>query len=208
MTGTRKHIPINGQPAEADDPSASAARPAGAGPAFATAPGAGERAPAGDQAQLEAEIEALRKERDLLIDQDLRLRAEFDNFRKRASREASEARERAQGQLLGEMLPVYDNLERALDAAEHHDEGKVLGGVRMVRDMFVELLRRTGVEEIETVGAAFDPNVHDAVVMQPSEQAEGTVTAVLERGFRQGGHVLRPARVVVSAGPAEAGGRE
>jgi molecular chaperone GrpE len=161
-----------------------------------------------DQARLEAELEALRKERDLLIDQELRLRAEFDNFRKRASREAFEARERAQGQLLGEMLPVYDNLERALDAAEHHDEGKVLGGVRMVRDMFVELLRRAGVEEIETVGAAFDPNVHDAVVMQPSEHAEGTVTAVLERGFRQGDRVLRPARVVVSAGPAEAGGRE
>ncbi len=94
-----------------------------------------------------------------------------------------------------------DNLERALDAAEHHDEGKVLGGVRMVRDMFVELLRRTGVEEIETVGAAFDPHVHDAVVMQPSDQEEGTVTAVLERGFMQGDRVLRHARVVVSSGP-------
>jgi molecular chaperone GrpE len=207
MTGTRKHIPINGRPTEADYASASAARPAGAGPASAVAPGADEKAPVVEQAQAEAEMEVLRKERDLLIDQDLRLRAEFDNFRKRASREALEARERAQGQLLGEMLPVLDNLERALDAAEHHDEGKVLGGVRMVRDMFVDLLRRTGVEEIETVGASFDPNVHDAVVMQPSEQEEGTVTAVLERGFRLGDRVLRPARVVVSEGPAEAGGR-
>ena len=99
------------------------------------------------------------------------------------------------------MLPVLDNLERALDAAEHHDEGKVLGGVRMVRDMFVDLLRRSGVEEIPTVGAEFDPHVHDAVVMQPSDQEEGTVTAVLERGYHQGDRVLRPARVVVSSGP-------
>ena len=198
MTGTRKHVPINGQPAAADDPSAAPAGPAGADP----------KTPVVDRAQLEAEIEALRQERDLLIERELRLRAEFDNFRKRASREAADARERAQGELLGEMLPVFDNLERALDAAEHHDEGKVLGGVRMVRDMFADLLKRTGVEEIQTVGAVFDPNVHDAVVMQPSLAAEGTVTAVLERGFRQGDRILRPARVVVSSGPAEAAGRD
>ena len=207
MTGTRKHIPINGQPGAADDPSAAPAGPAGAGPASA-ARGPGDQAPATGHTELEAEVEALRKERDALAERELRLLAEFENFRKRASRDALEARERAQGQLLGEMLPVFDNLERALDAAEHHDEGKVLGGVRMVRDMFVALLRSAGVEEIQTVGAAFDPHVHDAVVMQPSEEAEGTVTAVLERGFRQGDRVLRPARVVVSAGPAGAGGRE
>ena len=100
-----------------------------------------------------------------------------------------------------DLLPVLDNLARALDAAEHHDEGKVLGGVRMTRDMFEELLRRAGVEEIETVGAPFDPHVHDAVVMQPSDEEEGTVTAVLERGYRQGDRVLRPARVAVSSGP-------
>jgi molecular chaperone GrpE len=158
---------------------------------------------------LEAEIEALRRERDVLADRELRLRAEFENFRRRASREAMEQRERAQGQLLSELLPVLDNLERALDAAEHHDEGKVLGGVRMTRDMFVELLRRAGVEEIPTVGALFDPNIHEAVVMQPSGQEEGTVTAVLERGYRQSDRVLRPARVVVSSGPAErAGGHD
>jgi molecular chaperone GrpE len=199
MTGTRKRIPINGQPAAADDPSAAAA-------AAQSAPGSAEQAPAVEWEQLEAELEALRQERDALADQELRLRAEFENYRKRASREALEARERAQGTLLTEMLPVLDNLERALDAAEHHDEGKVLGGVRMVRDMFVELLRRAGVEEIPTVGGVFDPHIHDAVVMQPSTEDEGTVTAVLERGFTQGERVLRPARVVVSSGPPEAGG--
>jgi molecular chaperone GrpE len=194
MTGTAKRIPINGEPAAADETSA-AAQPAG--------PGA--EAPAAGAAELQAELEALRRERDLAVDSELRLRAEWENYRKRASRETYEARERGQAQLLGEMLPVLDNLERALDAAEHHDEGKVLGGVRMVRDMFVDLLKRSGIEEVDTVGSEFDPNIHDAVVMQPSQQDEGTVTAVLEKGYRQGDRILRPARVVVSAGPA--GGR-
>jgi molecular chaperone GrpE len=110
--------------------------------------------------------------------------------------------------LLSDLLPVLDNMERALDAAEHHEESKVLGGVRMTRDLFVDLLRRSGVEEIETVGAEFDPHVHDAVLVQPSDQDEGLVAAVLERGYRQGDRVLRPARVTVSSGrsrPADLG---
>jgi molecular chaperone GrpE len=196
MTGTSKRIPINGEPAAADDTSAAAARPAGAGPSAESAPP--------DLVQLLTELESLRHERDVLAESDLRLRAEFENFRRRSTREALEARERAQGSLLTEILPVLDNLERALDAAEHHDEGKVLGGVRIVRDLFVDLLRRSGVEEIPTVGAEFDPHVHDAVVMQPSGEEEGTVTAVLERGYTQGERVLRPARVVVSSGPSDA----
>ena len=175
---------------------AAAAQPAGAGPGATSAA-------APDMVRLLTELESLRHERDVLAESDLRLRAEFENFRRRSTREALEARERAQGSLLTEMLPVLDNLERALDAAEHHDEGKVLGGVRIVRDLFVDLLRRSGVEEIPTVGAEFDPHVHDAVVMQPSGQEEGTVTAVLERGYTQGERVLRPARVVVSSGPAD-----
>jgi molecular chaperone GrpE len=118
-----------------------------------------------------------------------------------------EARERSQGELLGDLLPVLDNLERALDAAEHHDEGKVLGGVRMTKDMFVSLLNRMGVQEIETVGAPFNPEVHDAILMQPSELEEGTVTAVLEKGYQLGDRVLRHARVAVSAGPQSAGER-
>jgi molecular chaperone GrpE len=95
---------------------------------------------------------------------------------------------------------VLDNLERALDAAEHHEEGKVLQGVRMTRDLFVGLLTRAGVEEVPGVGAQFDPVVHDAILTQPSDEEEGVVTAVLERGYRQGEQVLRPARVAVSAG--------
>lgn len=188
MTTSKRRIPINGEDAEAQ---AEGARPN----EFAAA-GSGAGSPN------EAALEDLTREKEALADSLLRLRAEFDNYRKRAARDLVEARERSQGELLSDMLPVFDNLERALDAAEHHDEGKVLGGVRMTRDLFAELLRRTGVEEVAGVGSAFDPVIHDAIHMQPSDQPEGTVSAVLERGYRLGDRVLRPARVVVSSGLA------
>jgi molecular chaperone GrpE len=157
--------------------------------------------------RLAAEREALNAERDSLNDQLLRLRAEFENFRKRASRESVDSYVRVQCEVLNDFLPVLDNLERALDAAEHHEEGKVLAGVRLTRDMFADLLTRSGVEEIDGVGTPFDPQVHDAIAVQPSAQDEGLVAAVLERGYRQGDRILRPARVVVSAGRAgDAGG--
>ncbi len=160
---------------------------------------------AGDAATEAPRVDELLSERDALADSLLRLRAEFDNYRKRSARDLVEARERAQGDLLHDLLPVLDNLERALDAAEHHDEGKVLGGVRMTRDLFVELLKRVGVEEIETVGTVFDPVVHEAMLVQPSDQDDGVVAAELQRGYRQGERVLRPARVAVSSGPSDAG---
>jgi len=202
---TKKRIPINNHEAG----------PAGTAPegvAFdGTAPGSpgadtgrGPEAAAGPAearvAETVAELDALKAERDELSDALLRLRAEFENFRKRSVRELVESRERAQGELLNDLLPVLDNLERALDAAEHHDEGKVLGGVRMTRDMFVDLLKRTGVEEIETDSVPFDPAVHEAMLMQPSDRDEGLITAVLQKGYRQGERVLRPARVAVSSG--------
>lgn len=199
MTTAKRRIPINNHdPAATESPVASAetasAVPTSEAGQGATGAAAATTAP-----------ENLARERDTLADSLLRLRAEFDNFRRRAARELVESRERAQGELLSDLLPVLDNLERALDAAEHHDESKVLGGVRMTRDMFVDLLSRAGVEEIETVGTQFDPQVHDAILMQPSDHDEGAVAAVLERGYRQGQRVLRPARVVVSAGPGGPG---
>jgi len=149
------------------------------------------------------EKEALAKERDALAESLLRLRAEFDNYRRRVSRELTDARVSAQGDLLADLLPVLDNLERALDAAEHHEEGKVLQGVRLTKDQFISLLAKAGVEEVPGIGTEFDPQFHDAVAVQPSDMDEGLVSAVLERGYRQGEQVLRPARVVVSAGSGE-----
>ena len=216
MATRKKEIPIEG-----GKPAGGKVKPAGkTGSASQTAAGA-ESEPEGE-AQVtstkggpeasspKGELEALAKERDDLSDSLLRLRAEFDNYRKRAARELTDARGCAQGDLLTELLPVLDNLERALDAAEHHEEGEVLTGVRMTRDLFVGLLERTGVEEIPGVGTEFDPEVHDACQVQPSDMDEGVVSMVLERGYRQGEQVLRPARVVVSAGPdgeATAAGR-
>lgn len=220
MTSSKRRIPINNHASAHDAPVETApANDSGAQaeePCVAESPtprSRGKEARAQEQAsadrqvsetiplEVEAALEKATEERDALAEAVLRLRAEFENYRKRATRELVQARERSQGELLGELLPVLDNLDRALDAAEHHEEGKVLAGVRMTRDMFLELLRSKGVEEIETVGAAFDPVVHEAMLLQPSESEEGTVTAVLERGYRQGEHVLRPARVAVSSGP-------
>lgn len=197
MTTGKKKIPINGEPV-----AAGAESPAD--PETPTTEEAAKEAAVAAEAMAPAdEYEALRNERDELSDALLRLRAEFDNYRRRSSKELIDARSCAQGDLLVDLLPVLDNLERALDAAEHHEEGKVLQGVRMTRDLFVGLLARAGVEEIPGVGTAFDPQVHDAMMHQASDEDEGLVTAVLERGYRQGEQVLRPARVVVSAGKCE-----
>jgi molecular chaperone GrpE len=147
-------------------------------------------------------LAAIAAERDAYLDGLLRLKAEFENFRKRADRDVLEARSRARMGLLAEFLPVLDNLERALNAAEHHEEGKVLEGVRLTHSMFADLLRKEGVTEVDPLGEPFDPHMHEALMAQPSDSEEGTVTAVFERGYVFGDRVLRPAKVVVSAGPA------
>jgi molecular chaperone GrpE len=227
MTNSRRRIPINNNASADETPPAPAPVENGGNGTVDTQPaesrlsGASDKGPEAAGREQEAQPESaadsevsrttvpeadaalarVMQEREDLADSLLRLRAEFENFRKRANRELVQARERAQGELLGELLPVLDNLERALDAAEHHEEGKVLAGVRMTRDMFVELLKRVGVEEIQTLGAQFDPVIHEAMLMEPSENEEGMVTAVLERGYRQGDYVLRPAKVAVSSGP-------
>jgi molecular chaperone GrpE len=185
MTTSKREIPINGK--------LTTAEPMTADPVELADDKVDTKAPADHR-------DAAAKERDQLAEALLRLRAEFDNYRKRSTRELTDARSCAQGDLLADLLPVLDNLERAMDAAEHHEEGKVLQGVRMTRDLFVGLLTRAGVEEVPGVGTPFDPLVHDAILTQPSDEDEGLVTAVLERGYRQGEQVLRPARVAVSAG--------
>ena len=156
---------------------------------------------------LMAERDALAKERDAANDSLLRLRAEFDNFRRRTSREVIDAGTRAQCDLLGDLLPVLDNLDRALDAAEHHEEGKVLDGVRLTRNLFVDLLtlhRRGG--DRGRRRARSIPICTRPCWCTASDQPEGTVAVVLQRGYRQGDRVLRPARVAVSAGDDRAGG--
>jgi molecular chaperone GrpE len=103
-----------------------------------------------------------------------------------------------------ELLPVLDDLERALAAAEEHEEAKLEEGVRLVHRELKAALDREGLAEIETDGV-FDPHVHEALLSQPSEAEEGSVLEVLQKGYKLGDRVLRPARVVVAA-PQETGG--
>ena len=148
----------------------------------------------------------LAAERDVYFDSLLRLKAEFDNYRKRTQRELREADTRARSSVLAEFLPILDNLERALNAAEHHEEGKVLAGVRSTLNLFTDLLRREGVEQVDPLEKPFDPQLHEAMLAQPSDKEEGIVTSVFERGYVMDDRVLRPAKVAVSSGRAEGSG--
>ena len=128
----------------------------------------------------------------------LRLAADFDNYRKRVAREYVEVTTRANERLLNELLPVLDDLERALEAAASHEEAKLEEGVQLVHRSLASLLERHGLSEIEAEGA-FDPHVHEALLSQPGEGAEsGTVLQVIQKGYRLGDRVLRPTRVIVS----------
>ena len=146
-----------------------------------------------------AEAEATAERR---LDDLQRLAAEFDNFRKRTARDQQALVARAAERLVKELLPVLDDLERALVAAEEHEEAALEDGVRLVHRQLASVLQKEGLAEIETNGR-FDPHVHEALLSQPSEAEEGSVIEVVQKGYRLGDHVLRPARVVVSAGVPE-----
>jgi molecular chaperone GrpE len=105
---------------------------------------------------------------------------------------------RANEALVKELLPILDDLERALDAAERHEEAKLEDGVRLIHQAFSQTLRKQGLEEIETSGQ-FDPHVHESLLSQPSDADEGSVIEVVQKGYRLGDRVLRPARVVIAA---------
>jgi molecular chaperone GrpE len=128
----------------------------------------------------------------------LRLAADFENYKKRAAREREEYVTLANERLVKELLPILDDLERALEAAAEHEEAQLEEGVRLVHRELSALLERNGVREIETDGK-FDPHVHEALLTQPSEAEEGSVIDVVQKGYRLGDRVVRPARVVVAA---------
>jgi molecular chaperone GrpE len=150
-----------------------------------------------DRTEQEVDVEGLIAERDEYLGDLKRVAAEFENFRKRAARDQASLVARAAERLIKELLPVLDDLERALEAAEEHHEAKLEDGVRLVHRQLAETLRREGLEEIATDGR-FDPHVHEALLSQPAEAEEGTVLEVLQKGYRLGDRVLRPARVIVA----------
>lgn len=151
-----------------------------------------------DPEDLLARLQDAEREHEKAMDDLRRVAADFDNYRKRVAREQTQILARSGERVVAKLLPVLDDLERALDAAEHHEEVKVLEGVRMTKDALAAVLASEGVEEIPADGP-FDPHVHEALMTQPAEGVEpGHVTHVIQRGYRIGDAVLRPARVVVA----------
>ena len=140
------------------------------------------------------ELEAARRERDEYLDDMRRMKAEMENSRKRMERERARYVQAASERLVGELLPVLDNLERALEA-----QGDVREGVRATRDQLVTVLAREGLAQIHSDGESFDPAVHEAVMGMPSdEHEEDTVVQTLEPGYTLNDKTIRPAKVIVS----------
>jgi molecular chaperone GrpE len=155
-------------------------------------PSAPDAAPAPDPA-----VDELRRERDALQDRLLRTAADFDNYRKRMDRERRELSEYAASDVLSEMLPIIDNLERALQAAASDDP--LRKGVELIHKQMLDLLRKRNVRPIEAAGQMFDPNFHNAVIHEvSSEHGEGEVIQELQRGYMIGDRLLRPAMVKVA----------
>ncbi len=150
------------------------------------------------KAELHERLAAVEAERDEYLNDLKRVAADFDNFRKRAARDQETFVARANEALVKELLPIVDDLERALDAAEQHEESRLEEGVRLVHRSLFQALQKQGLEEISADGR-FDPHLHEALLAQPSDREEGSVIEVLQKGYRLGDRVLRPARVVVAA---------
>jgi molecular chaperone GrpE len=151
---------------------------------------------------LAQEVAYLKKERDELRDQVLRVRAEFANYQKRSKQQADADRVYAVGSLARDLLDPLDNFERANNALRASGDGGVSSGLEMVRKQLLEILAKHGVEPITALGMPFDPNLHDAILQQPSvEYPEGTIVAELGKGYKIGDRVLRPTKVAVSVEP-------
>lgn len=147
----------------------------------------------------DAALDALRREKDALQDRLLRTAAEFDNYRKRIDRERRDQADAAVADALEDLLPIMDNLERALQAPAGEDVDAYRKGVELIHKQMTDLLRKRGVKPIGAVGAIFDPNYHQAVVQEVStDHRDGEVMEELRRGYMLGDRLLRPAMVKVA----------
>jgi molecular chaperone GrpE len=211
------------EPIGDDDDGAAAADPAddgGAGPAndgaaeslAAIDAGTGGAGEADDEQNLRRDLEELSARAgraDEYLELAQRTQADFENYRKRAARDAAAAQDRGVAKLAKELLPAIDNLDRALAAAETVSAGEepqvaadsqLASGIRLVHDEVLAALARLGIEPFAPTGEAFDPQYHEAVAQAPVDGAPaGTVVEVYQRGYRLGSTVLRPARVLVAA---------
>jgi molecular chaperone GrpE len=147
----------------------------------------------------ESPVEALQKERDDLYDRLLRKTAEFDNFRRRVERDRKDMIEWASADLLGELLTIVDDFDRAMAAEAPPEARAYKAGLELIQRQLAELLKKRGVSPIEALGADFDPHVHQAVAYEEVEGArEGEVVGVMAKGYKLGDRLLRPALVKVA----------
>ena len=155
-------------------------------------------------ADLQEELEQARKEAQEHYDKLLRLAAEFENYKKRMEREQQSALKYAEENLLKELLPTLDNLERATEEARKAGEdGALLEGVEMTRKGLLATLERFGLTAIESEGQPFDPSIHEALTMEPSDEVPANhVLREFQKGYQYKERLLRAAKVVVSSGPA------
>jgi molecular chaperone GrpE len=154
----------------------------------------------GEAAVAEPEPEPLPDEAAKYLAMAQRTQADFENFKKRAARDAAVAADRGMARLAKELLPALDHLELALRAAEEHGGADFAKGIRQIQDEMVGALGRVGIQPFSPKGEPFDPSEHEAMASQPVEGTEpGTVAEVYQQGYRINGTVLRPARVVVAA---------
>jgi len=152
-----------------------------------------------DPPEAEDPLAVAQRERDEYLALAQRTQADFENWRKRAAKEAALASRRAKSGLAGELLGVVDNLERALESATD-GEGDLAVGVRLVHSELISVLGRHGIEPFDPSGERFDPALHEALATRAEEGSDpGLVLDVVEKGYRLADSVLRPARVVVSA---------
>ena len=169
----------------------------GPAPSSGTAPASADaQAPAPSADPLaEAKAEAQR-----FRDQWMRSAADFDNFRKRSRKELEDTRKAGREELLKDLLPVFDNLERAMTSAERATEVKpVSDGLKMVLRQFIDTLGRSGITKVPTVGQQFDPGLHEAIQqVETDEQPPGTVVAEVQPGYLRGDRLIRAAMVVVA----------
>jgi molecular chaperone GrpE len=161
--------------------------------------GQGQVSEKSEQDDLEARIAALEKDKKDNWDRYLRTAADLENLRKRQKREMDDVRLESKGRVLKEMLPVVDNLERAIEhATAQAGTNPIVEGVQLVLRQFLTAFERLDVTPIEAAGQPFDPNLHEAISQQETDAPPGTVVQVLQRGYKSGDRLLRPALVVVA----------
>jgi molecular chaperone GrpE len=184
-------------PVGAGDPPSPAVAEASSGAVPPTPPPAGETSASDVEADLD-KLADVQRERDEYLELAQRTKADFENYRKRMAAEVKAASVRGKGEMARELIDAIDNLERALESAGESADG-LASGVEMVLRGMQGALSRNGIEAVDPGGEKFDPVLHEALSTAPAEGVEsGTVVEVMQKGYRLGEQLIRPARVVVS----------